>query len=119
MIKTAIIIEIYKVILGTNIKRPKHAAAVKKKNIHASFRLISPEARGLSFVLATNLSNLWSLISLITQPQDLTKIEPIRTIRKPFSSKRFDSNIPSIRPINDGHNNRYIPTGLSRRASFI
>ena len=58
MIKTAIIIEIYKVILGTNIKRPKHAAAVKKKNTQASFRLISPEARGLSFVLATNLSNL-------------------------------------------------------------
>ena len=117
--KAAITIEIYNVIFGTKIKRLKHRPAVKKKNNQASFRVISPVTRGLSFVLATNLSNLWSLISFITQPQDLTKIEPVKTIRKLFTSMKLDSSTPSIRPINDGHNKRYMPIGLLRRESFI
>ena len=80
-IKTAITNEIWTVVFGTNSKRLKQEDANMKKNIHAPFRLTSPLAMGLFFVLETNLSNLWSLISLITQPQDLARIAPANTIR--------------------------------------
>ena len=60
------------------------------KNNHASFKEIEPDARGLLNVRSTSLSILWSLISLITHPHDLTKIEPIITIKKfPNSSSEF------------------------------
>ena len=48
------------------------------KNTQASPSEIFPDARGLSFVLSTTLSKLRSLISLITHPHDLTKIEPTK-----------------------------------------
>ena len=51
------------------------------KNNHASIMEIEPFARGLFKVLDTCLSILESLISFITQPHDLTNIEPIITIK--------------------------------------
>ena len=51
------------------------------KNDHASIIEIEPFASGLFRVLSTCLSIFESLISFITQPQDLTKIDPIITIK--------------------------------------
>ena len=50
-----------------------------KVNTRASLRVRSPLANGLLLVLATFLSYLMSIMSLIAQPKDLVKNEP-RTI---------------------------------------
>ena len=50
------------------------------KNIQASVMVTEPVANGLPTVRVTNLSILKSLISFITQPHDLTTIDPIITI---------------------------------------
>ena len=66
---------------GVNVRRYKEHKPRKIKNNQASFKLIAPFAIGLLAVRLTNLSSLWSLISLIIQPHDLTNTAPIKTIR--------------------------------------
>ena len=60
----------------TKIKKLKNKRKIKL--MKASDKLISPEARGLVFVLSTWISIFLSQISFITQPADLMVIDPIR-----------------------------------------
>ena len=57
-------------------------------------------------------------MSLMTQPQDLTSIDPTMTINIFLNSMLVSS--PARRsPRKDGHNRRNIPIGLSSLASSI
>ena len=82
MINIAKIIPIFMVREFVRSKKHIDIKPRNRKNPHASKRLKAPVANGRPTVLETNLSILWSLISFITQPHDLTKIDPIITISK-------------------------------------
>ena len=57
-------------------------------------------------------------MSLITQPQDRTKIEPKTTIKK-FLNSSSEFIPANTYPNKDGQSRRYIPIGLSSLAISI
>jgi len=96
--------------------KPNDIRIKKENRINAPFSDISPEVKGRSLVLITNLSIFRSAKSLITQPADLIKITPsVNMISRSISGKPlFARN----KPQSVGQSNRYIPIGLSNRINL-
>lgn len=78
-------------------KTPKSTTAKAASSREAWVKLISPEARGLYFVLSTCLSISLSIMSLITQPADLVANAP-RVKRAVIPSGGRKPVLPSVRP---------------------
>jgi hypothetical protein len=88
------------------------------KKLTAFFKEILPEAIGLFLVLTTLLSKFRSRISLITQPAERIKKEPIKNNKaKYFQLNWWFWKIIAIAQ-RQGKNNSQVPMGLLKRIKF-